>query len=58
MEPETRAYQCLVCGRQRATPLPVRTCIHCGQYCCQGCQPDHETRCAKDMQALEEMQST
>jgi len=50
-----REYECLVCERRNDFPLVVRTCSICGQYCCAGCLPDHETRCAKDLERLEEL---
>jgi len=48
-----REYECLVCERRNDAPLVAQTCSLCGQYCCAGCLPDHEARCAKDLQALE-----
>jgi len=57
-QPGPRQYECLVCERRNDAPLVVRTCSICGQYCCSGCLPDHETRCAKDLAKLEELSAT
>lgn len=56
--PGTIHYECIVCERRNDEPLQVRVCRLCGQYCCAGCLPDHETRCAKDLRALGELAAT
>ena len=56
--PGTIHYECIVCERRNDEPLQVRVCRLCGQYCCAGCLPDHETRCAKDLKILQELSAT
>lgn len=56
--PEPPTYECIVCKRTATEPLAMGECSHCEQSCCKGCLPDHETRCLKDLKALEALQST
>lgn len=51
-------YTCIACQRSNIEPLQTRVCSICGQYCCSLCLPDHEMRCAKDLEILESMTGT